>query len=116
MTIHNREDDDTRASLELLYHISRELATALDLRTVLQRVILLSMQNVGAMSGSIIVMDDVGQPVESVIIVGARVLEHTTEQLRVTLERGLAGWVAQNQQAVLISDTTQDERWLQRPD
>ena len=116
MTIHYREDDDTRASLELLYHISRELATALDLRTVLQRVILLSMQNVGAMSGSIIVMDDVGQPVESVIIVGARVLEHTTEQLRVTLERGLAGWVAQNQQAVLISDTTQDERWLQRPD
>ena len=32
-------DEHTRALLELLYHVSREVATALDLRTVLQRVL-----------------------------------------------------------------------------
>ncbi len=101
-----------RASLELLYHISREFAAALDLRTVLQRVVLLSMQTVGAMSGSIIVLDDNGKPVESAIITGGQVLSHTTQRLRVTLEKGLAGWVAHRRQAALIIDTSQDKRWI----
>ena len=62
------EVETTRASLELLYHISRELTTALDLRTVLQRVVFLSMKTVGALSGSIIVLDDHGRPIESAIV------------------------------------------------
>lgn len=116
MKIQENDSETTRASLELLYHISRELATALDLRTVLQRVLFLSMRNVDAISGSIIVLDDNGQAVESVIITGAQVHDHTTRQLRITLERGLAGWVAREHQSVLVPDTSQDERWLRRPD
>ncbi len=104
----------TRASLELLYNIGREFAAALDLRTVLQRVLFLSMKNVGAMSGSIVVMDDTGKPVESAIITGTQVHNHTTQRLLVTLDRGLAGWVVRNKQAVLIEDTSRDERWIAR--
>ncbi len=110
------ENLTTRDSLELLYNISRELAAALDLRTVLERVLFLSMKNVGAISGSIIVLDDNGQPVESAIITGTQVHDHTTQQLRVTIERGLAGWVIRQRKAVLVPDTSQDERWLRRPD
>jgi PAS domain S-box-containing protein len=116
MTTQNRENEATRASLELLYDISRELAAALDLRTVLQRVLFLCMRNVGAISGSIIVLDDNGQPVESAIIIGRQIHDHATSQLRVTLERGLAGWVARQRQTVFIPDTSRDERWLRRPD
>lgn len=111
-----KANESTRESLELLYHISRELASALDLRTVLQRVLFLSMRNVGASSGSLVVMDDEGKPVESAIIVGAQVHDRTTRQLRATVERGLAGWVNQHGTAVLVPDTSQDERWLRRPD
>ena len=103
------------ASLELLYNIGRELAAALDLHTVLQRVLFLSMKNVGAINGSIIVLDDNGQPVESAIIVGEKIHNNTTEQLRITFDHGLAGWVARQRQAVLIKNTSQDERWLCRP-
>ncbi len=42
--------------------------------------------------------------------------DHTALQLRVTYERGMAGWVAAHREAVLVPDTTQDERWLRRPD
>jgi PAS domain S-box-containing protein len=108
------EVETTRASLELLYHISRELTTALDLRTVLQRVVFLSMRTVGAISGSIIVLDDNGKPVESAIITGEHVHDHTTQRLRITLEKGLAGWVVRNRQAVLVADTSRDERWMPR--
>ncbi len=111
-----KENQSSRASLELLYNISRELAAALDLRTVLQRVLFLSMKYVGAISGSVIVLDANGQPVESAIITGAQVHDHTTQQLRITFERGLAGWVIRHRQAVLIPDTSRDERWVRRPD
>jgi PAS domain S-box-containing protein len=116
MSDHSGEIQNTRATLETLYHISRELATALDLRTVLQRVLFLAMKNVGAMSGSIIVLDDAGQPVESAIIHGAQLHDETTDQLRVTIERGLAGWVINNRQAAVVNDTSRDERWVRRPD
>jgi two-component system, NtrC family, sensor histidine kinase KinB len=108
------EEVKSKASLDLLYHVSREFATALDLREVLERVLLLSMQTVGAVTGSIIVIDDSGKPVESAIVTGDQVHRQTTGRLRVTLERGLAGWVVRNRQAVLVSDTSLDERWLSR--
>lgn len=102
------------AFLELLYHVSREFAGALDLRTVLQRVVLLSMKSVGAKSGSILVIDDSGKAVESVIVTGERILDNTTQRLRITLDKGLAGWVARNRQAALITNTSKDERWLRK--
>ena len=111
-----KEQDRTKALLELLYHVSREVATALDLRTVLQRVLYEAMQNVGGERCSIVVLDDAGKAVDATIVYGKKVHEHTTLQMRDTMERGLAGWVIRNRKGVLILDTSKDERWLMRPD
>src|SRR5512141_120581 len=108
--------DRTRALLELLFHVSREVATALDLRTVLQRVLYEAIQNVGGERCSIVVLDDSGKAVDATIVYGTQILEHTTQQLRDTTERGLAGWVIRHRKGVLVPDTSQDERWLMRPD
>jgi nitrate/nitrite-specific signal transduction histidine kinase len=87
MKFEEKESQVTRASLELLYHISRELTTALDLHEVLQRVLLISMQTVGAVNGSIIVLDEDLNPIESAIVVGDQYQEHTTQRLHETIER-----------------------------
>jgi PAS domain S-box-containing protein len=92
------------------------VATALDLRTVLQRVLYEAIQNVGGERCSIVVLDDAGKAVDATIVYGTQVLEHTTQQLRDTTERGLAGWVIRNRKGVLVPDTSKDERWLMRPD
>jgi PAS domain S-box-containing protein len=92
------------------------VATALDLRTVLQRLLFASIENVGAERGSIVVLDDAGKPIDATIVYGKRPLEHTTQQLRETVERGLAGWVVRHRKGVLIPDTSRDERWLRRED
>lgn len=113
---YNGEETTTRASLDLLYNISRELSAALDLSTVLQRVLTLSMSNVGAINGSIIVMDGSGEPIEGIICVGNKIIENAAPQLSETLNNGLAGWVVNNLQGALIADTSNDKRWLQRPD
>lgn len=110
------EKEVTRASLELLYHVSREIASAIELPMVLQRVLFASMRTIGANSGTIIVLDDQGEPVDSTIIHGANVREHTTKQLKVTLDLGLAGWVVNHRKSVLVPDTSKDDRWLRRPD
>ena len=112
----SKESDRTRKLLELLYHVSREVATALDLRTVLQRVLYEAIQNVGGERCSVVVLDDSGKAVDATIVYGATMHEHTTQQLRETMERGLAGWVVRNRRGVYIPDTSQDERWLLRPD
>ncbi|MEP6896410.1 MAG: GAF domain-containing protein, partial [Chloroflexota bacterium] len=110
------QENRARVLLELLYHVSRELATALDLRTVLQRVLYETLQNVGGERCSIVVLDDAGKAMDATIVYGTQIHEHTTQQMRDTMERGLAGWVIRNRKGVIILDTSKDERWLMRPD
>lgn len=108
--------DRTESLLELLIRINRDVAGALELRTVLQRLIQAAIQHVGGERASIIVVDESGRPVDATILYGTQLHEHTTRQLRTTLDRGLAGWVIRNRKPALVPDTTMDERWLRRPD
>jgi PAS domain S-box-containing protein len=108
--------DNTRASLELLYHISRELTSALDLHTVLTQVLSLSTSNVQAERGTVIVINAQQRPVDAAIIVEGRLTPHSIDELKTTLEQGLAGWVVRSRLPALIRDTSQDSRWLRRPD
>ena len=111
-----KTEDPTQSLLELLIQINREVAAALDLRTVLQRLVFAAMQHVGGERGSIIVLDDTGNPVDATIVYGRSLLENSTQQLRDTVDRGLAGWVIRHRKAALVPDTSMDERWLRRPD
>jgi len=108
--------DVTRSSLELLITISRELTADLDLYSVLSRVLASSSKYVGAERASVIVLNQNLEPVEGAIIVHDRMVPHSVDQLRATLELGLAGWVLRNREAALIQNTRMDDRWLRRPD
>ena len=57
-------EDRTQTLLELLIQVNREVAAALDLRTVLQRLLFAATKNVGGERGSIVVLDDYGTPIE----------------------------------------------------
>jgi PAS domain S-box-containing protein len=104
------------SSLELLYQVSREFASALDLRTVLQRVLFQSLKYVGGERASIVVMDDNGKTVDAAIVFGTKMQRSATQTLRETVERGLAGWVVRHRQGAWVPDTSKDERWLHLPD
>ena len=80
-----KDQDRTRALLELLYHVSREVATALDLRTVLQRVLYEAIQNVGGERCSVVVLDDSGNVLDATIVHGKVMHEHITQQMRDTM-------------------------------
>ncbi len=105
-----------RAVLELLYQVSREFATALDLKVVLTRVLFSAIKNVGGERGSVVVMDDHGRAVDSAFVYGNQVRESATMQLKDTVDRGLAGWVVRSRKGALVPDTSLDSRWLRRED
>jgi PAS domain S-box-containing protein len=111
-------ENTTRAVVDLLYRVSREFAGALDLRTVLTRVLFAAINNVGGERGTVVVLDDSGRVIDSAIVLGKQVRQdqETTTQLRDTIDRGLAGWVVRSRQAALIEDTSRDERWLRKED
>ncbi len=105
---------NTYNALKLLFDISRELVSDLELKTVLQRVLYLSMETVEAQSASIIILNNHAEPVDAAIIIDGEVHEGSVERLQTTLEDGLAGWVVRNRQPALVTDTSKDERWMIR--
>jgi PAS domain S-box-containing protein len=112
MTTTKRPTARERASLELLFRISQELAAQLDLRRLLQRILQLTLETVDAPSGSILVLDEKGEVTEGALAFGGKVHDHTADQLADTFERGLAGWVVEHREAVLVPSTRDDRRWL----
>ncbi len=108
--------DRTRSSLELLLNISRQLASTLDLRKVLENVLSLCISNVDAERGSLIVLDEDHKPIMAAIYYDGSPKPCTVRQMKDILAGGLAGWVLNNREPALISDTRTDERWMKKPD
>ena len=108
------EFQETRASLEILLNISRELASTLDLHTVLSRVLTLSTENMGAERASLVVLDEDAKPVDAAIIYDGKLMSNTVSQLQDVATDGLAGWVIRNRKSALVPNTANDPRWLFR--
>ncbi|MEX2030604.1 MAG: GAF domain-containing protein [Anaerolineales bacterium] len=83
-----------------------------DLSNLLQEALLLTVENVGAQSGSLMVLDEAGNLVEGAVAYAGEVRPPAPHQLADTLRRGLAGWVFRNGNPALVEDTQRDPRWL----
>ncbi len=104
------------ARLELLYHVSREIVGRLDLAELLSSIVRLTAQSVGAVSASLLVFDRLGHVSHGWLLYDGRLIGDASRQLAQYAERGLAGWVARNKQAALISNVEEDDRWYKIAD
>jgi D-sedoheptulose 7-phosphate isomerase len=103
-----------RTSLDLFTTISRELAVELNLRDLLRRILRITLENMGATSGSILVLGESGRVVEGALVYNGVYQSHAPQHFAEVVERGLAGWVVENRQGALIPNTREDPRWLPR--
>ncbi len=103
-----------KVSLDLLYALSYELASQMDLNELMQRILKMTLESVGAASGSMIAIDQRGEPIEGVMIYDGRTYSQNPEQLKDIVARGLAGWVIENRRPVVLNNTSEDPRWLNR--
>jgi D-sedoheptulose 7-phosphate isomerase len=100
------------ASSELLSKISREFASKLDLHDLLSRILCLTVDFVGAVGGSVVVLDENGEVIDGALAYAGQIQEKPADQLNETVHRGLAGWVIENRQPALVTNTKEDPRWL----
>jgi D-sedoheptulose 7-phosphate isomerase len=105
---------DGSASPEILSNISQEFATKLDLHKLLMRILNLTVNYVGASSGSIVVLDDRGEVIDGASAYAGKIEERPVEHFAETVQKGLAGWVVENRRPAIVENTEEDPRWLKR--
>ena len=89
-------------------------ADGLNINLILPRVLNLSVQQLEADDGSIIVVNE-ALKVEHAWLSGDNSQDSQEEILEEIMNRGVAGWVIRNHEPCIIGDTQTDERWLPRP-
>ena len=99
---------------ELLSKISQEFANKFDLHDLLARLLCLTVDLVGAVGGSIVVLDEDGEVVDGALAYAGEIQDQTEERLNETVHHGLAGWVLENRRPALVENTKEDPRWMPR--
>ena len=104
----------TSAMTELLYQINREVASPKDESTLLRAILRRSVEGLGALCGSIILVDQDEKITAGATAFLGNVRSSPPKQFSGPVNHGLARWVLENREAVLVSKTQDDPRWLRR--
>ncbi|MGE5224000.1 MAG: glycosyltransferase [Omnitrophica WOR_2 bacterium] len=107
--------EQLRAFLKLLRVTGDSYQDEIDIHSLSEHVLRLSIENFGAMSGSILLINDYGRVIDRCSIFQDEPGELADTTLGVVVEKGLAGWVLKNQQPTVVSNTREDPRWLRQP-
>jgi len=101
--------------LQLLYQISVQFSSTLNLDAVLGKVLSLTVSTLGASEGSIFFLDDQGQVVRQILARPDLPPEDSRLAIATVMAAGLAGWAYQHRQPALVQNTHQDHRWITLP-
>ena len=101
-----------RDRVTMLYRITSELASSLELERVLNRALALINQAVGVKQGSILLLDtETGYLVYRAALGRKEPLPRDGKLTHFKRGVGLAGWVLDCNEAAIITSVDQDERW-----
>ena len=100
-----------QSRLALLYQISREISSRLDIDELLPRLLQLTISAIGGHAASLVVLDQQGRLRHSALLVDGRPHPAPNELMSAIMEHGLLGWVLQHQEAVYVPNTAADPRW-----
>lgn len=103
-------------STELMYTISRQFSTSLDLDEVMGQVLRLTVEAVGATHGSLFLLDEHGQVIRYILARPQQTPEISQYNLEKLMSEGLTGWVYQQRQGMLLDDIATHQRWVKLPD
>ncbi len=109
-------DSDRLHTLYVVNDMLKQVeADGLNINRILPRVLHLSVQQLEADDGSIIVVNE-KLKVEYAWLTGDQAHSNQSEELLETImNSGVAGWVIRNHEPCIIHDTRTDQRWLPRP-
>lgn len=103
-----------RRHLRLLYDVAQAVSSSLDPETIFDRAVELTCNAFGGVVAQGFIFNPEEETLRMCAIHGRLdiSLRHLEKKLTISLDVGLAGWVARNRQAVYVDDVNQDERWF----
>ncbi len=102
-----------RDRVETLYRITRELSASLDLDRVLTEALSLINRAVGVSHGSIMLLDPgTGKLIYRAALGRSKGLPRGGKPTRYRRGVGLAGWVVETREPVIVPDVTKDPHWV----
>lgn len=111
-----RELTAERDHVETLYRITRDLGISLDLDRVLVQALALINEAVGVDHGSIMLLDpESGNLIYRAALGREKPLPRGGKMTDFRPGVGLAGWVLEHREPVIIEDVAKDERWIVHP-
>ncbi|GJM42208.1 MAG: hypothetical protein DHS20C20_24900 [Ardenticatenaceae bacterium] len=113
---HELRDSDRLHTLYVVNDMLKQVeADGLNINLILPHVLNLSVQQLEAHDGSIIVVNE-SLKIEYAWSSGNNNQNNQSEEfLETIMNNGVAGWVIRNHKPCIINDTQTDERWLPRP-
>ncbi len=103
-----RETESRLKTLDLLHHISQEITSTLDLERVLYTTTLAVKELLGGSTASILTVD--GDALTFQVATGQSSAQ--IKPFRVPLGQGIAGWVVEHKQPVMVDDVQNDPRFF----
>ncbi len=97
-----------------LYELSKMLNSNLDTRAVVRGAMEAIVSLVKAEVGSLLLVDKDKKELFFEVALGDS--EKTLKEIRLKFGQGIAGWVAQQKQPIVVNDTAQDERFYKKAD
>lgn len=105
-----------RDRVEALYQITSDLGATLELERVLQRALRLLADALGLEHGTILLLDqETGRLKLRATLDRDRPLKRKGQPTQWQPGVGLAGWILEHREPVLVADITQDPRWVHQP-
>lgn len=97
----------------LLTRLSIELRETFEPEVIIQQILSTIVLNLNGVTASIITIDSNSEVAYAASMRGQHLRVIPPESANKLLEEGLAGWVLRHGYHVILSDVSQDERWLQ---
>ncbi len=105
-----------RDRIDTLYRIAVELTASLDLDRVLNRALELVGEAVGAEHGSLYLVDPSSDKlIHRAVMAGSVILPPGGRQIPLSRHEGMAGWVMDNRESIVVENVQYDPRWSNVP-
>src|ERR1700731_2720042 len=98
----------------VFHELGKALTSSLQLDQVLRTIMEKIDEFLHPDTWSMLLVDESKQELYFELAIGKNA--HTLKDVRITMGQGIAGWVAQNQQAVIVPDVSQDTRFFSKVD
>ena len=109
-------DSDRLHTLYVVNDMLKQVeADGLNINLILPRVLNLSVQQLEAHDGSIIVVNETQKVEYASLTSGNPQVNQSEEFFETIMDNGVAGWVIRNHEPLIIDNTQTDERWVPRP-